>query len=298
MKKLLGISLIAVLAVSPMMAKAVDATATEPTAANPVADTNVAAKGPQYALQPEVAADSTSLATAKYVKGAYNAAIKAVNKVAADATSGITSAINNLDSTVSQTAGADGLALTVVEENGKITSVTGSIAANTYDAYGAADDALTSANAYTDGKITALSSVYDAKGAADTALTSAKAYTDEEATRAKAAEAALNTAIGSETTRATAAESALDTRINALETANSTFATKTQVTANINAATASASNVSLDVAGSVTGNVPAMLEWGDTSASSIALASGTIASGAKATGDITDIDVSAPAYVE
>ena len=46
--------------------------------------------------------------------------------------------IQSLDANVSQTAGADGLALNVVEVDGVITSISGSIAANTYDAYGSA----------------------------------------------------------------------------------------------------------------------------------------------------------------
>ena len=50
----------------------------------------------------------------------------------------ITAAINGLDSTKSQVAGADGLALEVVQENGLIKSISGSIAAGTYDAAGAA----------------------------------------------------------------------------------------------------------------------------------------------------------------
>lgn len=50
----------------------------------------------------------------------------------------ITSAINGLDSTKSQAAGADGLALEVVQENGVITGISGSIAAGTYDTAGAA----------------------------------------------------------------------------------------------------------------------------------------------------------------
>lgn len=50
----------------------------------------------------------------------------------------ITDAINGLDSTKSQVAGADGLALEVVQENGIIKSISGSIAAGTYDAAGAA----------------------------------------------------------------------------------------------------------------------------------------------------------------
>ena len=50
----------------------------------------------------------------------------------------ITAAINGLDSTKSQVAGADGLALEVVQENGVITGISGSIAEGTYDAAGAA----------------------------------------------------------------------------------------------------------------------------------------------------------------
>ena len=50
----------------------------------------------------------------------------------------ITAAINGLDSTKSQVAGADGLALEVVQEDGVITGISGSIAAGTYDAAGAA----------------------------------------------------------------------------------------------------------------------------------------------------------------
>lgn len=50
----------------------------------------------------------------------------------------ITAAIDGLDSTQNQAAGADGLALEVVQENGVITSISGSIAEGTYDASGAA----------------------------------------------------------------------------------------------------------------------------------------------------------------
>lgn len=50
----------------------------------------------------------------------------------------IKAAIEALDSDASQTAGADGLALSVAIADGKLTSISGSIAANTYDTYGAA----------------------------------------------------------------------------------------------------------------------------------------------------------------
>lgn len=50
----------------------------------------------------------------------------------------ITAAIEGLDATEEQVAGADGLALKVVQVDGVITEISGSIAAETYDAYGAA----------------------------------------------------------------------------------------------------------------------------------------------------------------
>jgi hypothetical protein len=46
--------------------------------------------------------------------------------------------INALDATVTQEAGADGLAISITETDGKLASVTASIAAETYDAFGAA----------------------------------------------------------------------------------------------------------------------------------------------------------------
>ena len=50
----------------------------------------------------------------------------------------VTTAIDALDATKTQAAGNDGLALEIVQENGVIKSISGSIAANTYDAYGSA----------------------------------------------------------------------------------------------------------------------------------------------------------------
>lgn len=55
---------------------------------------------------------------------------------AIDVSGDIDGAINALNATESQTAGADGLALSITETAGVITSISGSIAANTYDAYG------------------------------------------------------------------------------------------------------------------------------------------------------------------
>lgn len=81
----------------------------------------------------------------------------------------ITDAIEALDATVSQSAGADGLALSVTQTDGVITAISGSIAANTYDTYGASataksevigtnsdtasDDTIKGSKAYTDAAI-------------------------------------------------------------------------------------------------------------------------------------------------
>ena len=106
----------------------------------------------------------------------------------------ITEAINALDTPeggVSQAAGADGLALNIKQENGIITEISGSIAAETYDAYGSAkaavealdatvsqtagDDGLAIEITQVDGKLTGVTAsiaaeTYDAYGAADAAV--------------------------------------------------------------------------------------------------------------------------------
>lgn len=60
--------------------------------------------------------------------------------------SAITAAIDGLDSTKNQAAGADGLALEIVQENGVIKSISGSIAEGTYDVAGAAAGVKTELN--------------------------------------------------------------------------------------------------------------------------------------------------------
>ena len=103
----------------------------------------------------------------------------------------INDAINGLDSTKTQTAGADGLALEVVQENGVITSISGSIAAETYDKFNAAKEAVEALDAtvsqtagadglaieitQVDGKLTGVTAsiaaeTYDAYGAASAAV--------------------------------------------------------------------------------------------------------------------------------
>lgn len=73
MKKLFGISLAAILAAVPMMAKAVDG---EPVPGDP-GEAGVAG----YTLAVQDSTKDGKLATAGYVKGAYNATIKAINEL-------------------------------------------------------------------------------------------------------------------------------------------------------------------------------------------------------------------------
>ena len=74
-----------------------------------------------------------------------------------------------LDASESQAAGADGLALSITEVDGVITDISGSIAANTYDAYGDAAQALADAiGSSTD--LSSANTIYAAKKYADEAV--------------------------------------------------------------------------------------------------------------------------------
>ena len=113
----------------------------------------------------------------------------------------IAAAINALDATKSQSAGADGLALSVVEENGKITSISGSIASGTYDAAGsasaaqsaaisaAATDATTKVNAAKAELKGNATSACDTLGEAEAKINANTTAISNEALRAQAAEA-------------------------------------------------------------------------------------------------------------
>ena len=92
MKKLMGISLIAALAVSPMMAMA------DPL---PAADTVPVATSESrpYAAVDVGTGDNTSVASVAYVKGPYNAAIGGVD-AAINAVSGVSTSLETLEGTV------------------------------------------------------------------------------------------------------------------------------------------------------------------------------------------------------
>ena len=96
----------------------------------------------------DISANKTAIAELERFVGALPEGIQATTviayineKIAAEGTrtdNAIKTAVEALDANLSQEAGADGLALSITEEDGKITAISGSIAANTYDAHGAA----------------------------------------------------------------------------------------------------------------------------------------------------------------
>lgn len=133
----------------------------------------------------------------------------------------IKNAIEALDATKSQTAGTDGLALSITEVDGKITAISGSIAANTYDASGAAADVKEEllGDAATD--YNTLGKLEDKIQAEATAARAAEQANStaisNEVTRATGKEGELTTAISNEVTRATNIEEGLDGRLDVIE---------------------------------------------------------------------------------
>ena len=227
MKKLLNISVIAALAILPMAANA-DITTTDPGATN--ADAPVAANAPKYSL---ATADTTdaNLATAGYVKGAYNATIKAINKVATTAANAANQDLSNLSATGKANVSAQG----------------------TYNA---------STN-YTEGTVGAA-----IKSKADAATTYTKTEVDTAlGNKADAATTYTKTQVdtalaGKQNTLTTAQQNAVDSGITAakvadydqLVTDSANYATKTGVLATINAST-----------------VPVMAQWGSTTPTTVSV---------------------------
>ena len=68
--------------------------------------------------------------------------------------------------TEAQTAGTDGITISVTTTDGQVSGVSASIATNTYDSYGSASTAETNANSYTDDAIAGLDADLDASGTA------------------------------------------------------------------------------------------------------------------------------------
>ena len=116
MKKILNISVIAALAILPMAANATVADVDkQPTSINMEAEgatttaSNATASGaPKYNLVTPHANDS-NVATAGYVKGAYNAAIRAINKVSETAVNAADKNLSNLSDTGKANIAAQGI---------------------------------------------------------------------------------------------------------------------------------------------------------------------------------------------
>lgn len=96
----------------------------------------------QNVINAEIKAEIGTDETANTIKGRISDIENAVG-AGGSIDDRIASAVNALDSNKSQSAGADGLALNIVQTDGKIFSISGSIAAETYDPYGAANTAKT-----------------------------------------------------------------------------------------------------------------------------------------------------------
>ncbi len=111
------------------------------------------------AAQVQLAISETNEISATIVAGSVGTTELAGNavttaKIADDAVTADKVAITA--HTEAQTASTDGLALSVTTTDGQVTAVSGSIAAETYDDYGAASNALTNAQSYTDNAIAGL----------------------------------------------------------------------------------------------------------------------------------------------
>lgn len=99
----------------------------------------------------------------------------------------VKAAIDALDATKSQTAGADGLALSITETDGKITAISGSIAANTYDASGAAATAKSDVIG-TSSDASSANTIYGAKKYTDEKISGLGAFMEFKGTKANATE--------------------------------------------------------------------------------------------------------------
>lgn len=94
MKKLLGVSIAAMLAVTPMLASATKypSTLTEPATATELSPAATTDTNPKYQAVTIGNDDQQHIASTAYVKGAYNSAIAAVNKVYDTATGAVSGA--------------------------------------------------------------------------------------------------------------------------------------------------------------------------------------------------------------
>ncbi|MBO7509124.1 MAG: hypothetical protein J6T57_02525 [Alphaproteobacteria bacterium] len=207
MKKLLNISVIAALTILPLAASATDYAIADPTAANPA---TTASTGPGWALAQENSTADGKVATAGYVKGAYNQAMKAINTVAATAGSAVQSvAAGSTNGTIKVNNGAD---ITIYDDTDLQTDVSGlkSTVGNS-----------------TSGLVKDVTDLQTTVGDSTSGLVK-----DVDA---------LETTVGDSTSGLVKDVTDLQTDVGALQTASGNYATKTGVENTISASTTSSS---------------------------------------------------------
>jgi len=254
MKKLLGISLVAVLAVSPLVASAADVAPSTTLTSSNTTETGLAAGGsgvivaanPYYAGKTITDNDRQRAATAAYVKGAYNDAISAVNKVHASKqdTIGDLSTIRS-----GAAAGATALqesSISTGTENGKITVGTKEVSV-----YGLGSAAYTDSGAYATA----------AQGTkADSAVQSVK-VNNQALTET---DGAVNITVAPGTAAGTIKVNGSDVAVTGVLTQHQSltdYAKKTGVTQTITNST-------------ITGTVPAVTDWANETTGSVAISAG------------------------
>ena len=285
MKKILNISVIAALAILPMAANAAVTDAVPgPTVTEDTATAATATTDPKYGLVQGHETDA-NLATAGYVKGAYNAAIKAINKVSETADSAVqTVTAGSANGTISVDGGADVTIYddsTLVNRVGALETNVGTLTnlntttkdslvgaineVNTAAGFAGTAAALTDTNFTANDKLSAAAAANAAMAAAQTGITNAAtaqsaanaAQADADALegRMDTAESDINTletSVGTLTNLNTTTKDSLVGAINEMKTASDDYATKTGVLATINAST-----------------VPVMATWGSTTPTTV-----------------------------
>jgi len=281
MKKIINISVIAALAILPLAANAEDYSINDPATANPA---TAASTGPGWALAQANSEADGKLATAGYVKGAYNQTMKAVNKVATTASFAGTASeladthFNSADKTSAAKAANAAMAaaaaaqadVDVVEAtigNTTLTTtaqtLTGAIE-EVKDAVEAVDTGVMSVTeGTTDGTVNVDGTDVAVHGLGSAAYTASTAYaTAAQGTKADNAE----TNIGTMTNLQTDATNLVAAINEVKETADAAvtdadiadFATQDGVTATITAST-------------VSGSVPVVTTWGTDAATTVAI---------------------------
>ena len=255
MKKILGISLVAVLAATPLMARAADLTADQLAHGN-----IIAASGNDLG-------DAGKMATVSYVKGAYAELGTAINtkadKTALEAEenrakgieSGLQSAINTLNGD-DQTEGSVDYKIdqAISEVNTAASDLAGRVTAN--------ESAITTLNGEGEGSVAAaVAAEATLRQNADTTL---QDNIDAEATARQNADTAINNKIGA--TALTTTDKTLTGAIEEVKqsvstlsgAANTTYAKKVGVTQTITDST-------------ISGTVPVVTDWANQTAGTVAI---------------------------